>query len=248
MPGTEKACGTADPGTGGDSPKKDGAAQYKDFLDRMTAEQRRQWDEFYGPLSQAFYAKNYSGAALEIEMFQVKSAIGLRACCAMPGTDVGGMRLCACYAMPGTDVAYGATRCSCETTHSLYCRSTIASCASCLRACYAVPGTDVAYAGVIKPGSSARELALNLDYGATLCEVAGAKIPPEVQGESLLSVMKGTAGSAWRKSIYYHYYEFPGRCVLGFPAPSWSERVVWYKRSAGTDRVTSCSTRDARWY
>eukprot|EP00961_Rhodomonas_salina_P305639 3941987-Rhodomonas_salina.4 len=40
----------------------------------------------------------------------VLSAITLRACCAMSGTDLlyGGITLCASYAMSGTDLAYAA--------------------------------------------------------------------------------------------------------------------------------------------
>ena len=50
----------------------------------------------------------------------------------------------------------------------------------------------------------------NLDIGATLLEVAGATKPTDLQGESLLPLMKGTQAGEWRKSIYYHYYEYPG--------------------------------------
>jgi hypothetical protein len=31
-----------------------------------------------------------------------------------------------------------------------------------------------------------------------------------MQGQSLVSVMKGNTPGDWRKSFYYHYYEFPG--------------------------------------
>jgi arylsulfatase A-like enzyme len=52
-------------------------------------------------------------------------------------------------------------------------------------------------------------MALNLDYGATFLDLAGIAIPEEVQGESLLPLMKNNY-TDWRKSIYYHYYEYPG--------------------------------------
>jgi len=66
------------------------------------------------------------------------------------------------------------------------------------------------YPKMIKAGSTTDKLALNLDYGATFLDLAGVEKPTDVQGESLLPVMKGEAKDEWRKSIYYHYYEYPG--------------------------------------
>lgn len=63
---------------------------------------------------------------------------------------------------------------------------------------------------MIRPGSVTDKMALNLDYGATFLDLAGIAKPDDVQGESLLPVMRGAAGEGWRKSIYYHYYEYPG--------------------------------------
>lgn len=62
---------------------------------------------------------------------------------------------------------------------------------------------------MIKAGSVQDKMALNLDYGATFLDLAGIAIPEEVQGESLLPLMANNY-TDWRKSIYYHYYEYPG--------------------------------------
>ena len=48
----------------------------------------------------------------------------------------------------------------------------------------------------------------NIDHAATFLEVAGAEIPDDIQGESYLQLLKGN-GRGWRKSLYYHYYEYP---------------------------------------
>lgn len=66
------------------------------------------------------------------------------------------------------------------------------------------------YPPMIKAGSVSDKMALNLDYGATFLDLAGIEKPEDVQGESLVPVMTGKAGEEWRKSIYYHYYEYPG--------------------------------------
>jgi arylsulfatase A-like enzyme len=62
--------------------------------------------------------------------------------------------------------------------------------------------------GVIKPGSSVSRLMLNIDWAPTLLDIAGVKAPSEVQGNSFVPLLKGSA-AGWRKAMYYHYYEFP---------------------------------------
>ena len=39
--------------------------------------------------------------------------------------------------------------------------------------------------------------------------MAGASIPNDIQGKSLVPLMKGETPDDWRGSIYYHYYEYP---------------------------------------
>ncbi len=50
----------------------------------------------------------------------------------------------------------------------------------------------------------------NLDFAETFLDAAGVPVPAEMQGRSLLPLLKGTTPADWRKSFYYHYYEFPG--------------------------------------
>ncbi len=64
--------------------------------------------------------------------------------------------------------------------------------------------------GVTKPGSSSNALVSVLDFPETFLDAAGEKIPSDMQGKSLRPVFDGTAPADWRKSFYYHYYEFPG--------------------------------------
>ena len=40
-------------------------------------------------------------------------------------------------------------------------------------------------------------------------DIAGAPIPEDMQGKSLVPLLKGETPSDWRRSIYYHYYEYP---------------------------------------
>jgi arylsulfatase A-like enzyme len=63
--------------------------------------------------------------------------------------------------------------------------------------------------GVTKPGSRCTQMIQNLDYAETFLDMAGAEIPDDMQGESLVPLLKGEQPADWRKSIYYHYYEYP---------------------------------------
>ncbi len=54
-------------------------------------------------------------------------------------------------------------------------------------------------------------LVQNIDFAPTMLAIAGAGIPADIQGVSLLPLLKDEKSLVrWRKSIYYHYYEFPG--------------------------------------
>lgn len=67
----------------------------------------------------------------------------------------------------------------------------------------------VKWPGVTKPGTKDEHLVQNLDYAETFLEVAGAAVPEDMQGKSLVPLLKGQQPTDWRKSIYYHYYEYP---------------------------------------
>ncbi len=64
--------------------------------------------------------------------------------------------------------------------------------------------------GKIKPGSVNTDLVQNIDFAETFLELAGAPIPSDMQGKSLVPLMEGKIPKDWRESLYYHYYEYPG--------------------------------------
>jgi len=67
----------------------------------------------------------------------------------------------------------------------------------------------VRWPGVVEPGSVNEDLVSNLDFGETFLDVAGAEIPGNMQGRSLVPVLKGDTPDDWRDAHYYHYYEHP---------------------------------------
>lgn len=55
------------------------------------------------------------------------------------------------------------------------------------------------------------QLMQNIDFAPTMLDMAGIDIPSDMQGVSLLPLLEDNrAPRDWRKSLYYHYYEFPG--------------------------------------
>ena len=66
--------------------------------------------------------------------------------------------------------------------------------------------------GVTKAGSTPEHLVQNIDYAPTFLEMAGLKVPSEVQGLSLVPILKGEVKN-WRKSLYYAYYELGEHAV-----------------------------------
>ena len=67
----------------------------------------------------------------------------------------------------------------------------------------------VRWPGQVTPGSVNDDLVQNIDFAETFLAMAGVKAPDDMQGESLVPLMKGKTPANWRKSLYYHYYEYP---------------------------------------
>ena len=67
----------------------------------------------------------------------------------------------------------------------------------------------IRWPGVVPAETRSETLIQNIDYGPTFLEIAGAKVPAEMQGRSLMPVLKNKcqAPADWRDAIYYAYYE-----------------------------------------
>jgi len=53
------------------------------------------------------------------------------------------------------------------------------------------------------------EMVQNIDYAPTFLELAGVKVPKDMDGVSLVPLLKGEHPKNWRKAVYYHYFEYP---------------------------------------
>ena len=68
----------------------------------------------------------------------------------------------------------------------------------------------VRYPGLIPdPGRRARQMALNIDLAPTLLELIGRKIPPGMQGRSLVPILRSKDATGRKSWLYEHYPVYP---------------------------------------
>lgn len=61
------------------------------------------------------------------------------------------------------------------------------------------------YPGVAKPGQSVTQMVLNADIAPTFLDIAGVKIPSQMQGKSILPLLHGQT-EGWRQSFLFTYW------------------------------------------
>ncbi|MFT5198590.1 MAG: arylsulfatase A-like enzyme [Planctomycetota bacterium] len=65
----------------------------------------------------------------------------------------------------------------------------------------------VRWPGVVEPGARNIDLAQNVDFAQTFLDAAGVEAPDDMQGRSLLPLLRGEHPSDWRDELYYEYFE-----------------------------------------
>ncbi len=64
----------------------------------------------------------------------------------------------------------------------------------------------VSYPREIGAGSVSNDIVLNVDFAPTLLEYAGVQIPDEMQGRSIVPVLRGQTPADWQTAMYYRYF------------------------------------------
>ncbi len=67
----------------------------------------------------------------------------------------------------------------------------------------------VRWPNVAKAGTTNRDIVSVIDFAETFLDAAGLPVPEEMQGRSLVPILKGETPKDWRTSFYYEYYEYP---------------------------------------
>ena len=172
-------------------------------LKRMTPKQLKAWDAAYGPKNEALKKAGLKGKDLIRWKFQRYAKNYLRC---VKGVDECVGRLTAYLKKHGLDentiVIYSSDQGFYIGDHGWYDKRWMYD--ESLK----MP-LIVKWPGVTKPGSVNTELVQNLDYAETFLEIAGAKVPGDMQGRSLVPLLEGKTPADWRTAIYYHYFEYP---------------------------------------
>ena len=172
-------------------------------MKRMSEEQLKMWRSAYGPRDKAFHESNLSGKDLVRWKFQRYAKNYLR-CVKGVDESVGKLQdtLRQLKLERNTIVIYCSDQGFYIGDHGWYDKRWMYD--ESLKMPFIVK-----WPGVTKPGSRNTDLIQNLDYAQTFLELAGTKLPEDMQGKSLVPLLKGNTPKDWRKEIYYHYYEYP---------------------------------------
>ncbi|MEO0444583.1 MAG: sulfatase [Verrucomicrobiota bacterium] len=180
----------------------------EDFLrrgyGRLTPEQAELWDAAYQPKNDAFLAADLSGKDLVRWKYQRYVKDYLR-CVRSVDDSVGEIRahLEAKGLLENTVFIYSSDQGFYLGEHGWFDKRFMYD------ESYRTP-LLISWPGTIQPGSVNHDLVSNLDFAQTFLEIAGAGMPDDMQGASLVPLLKGSTPPDWRKSHYYHYYEYPG--------------------------------------
>jgi arylsulfatase A-like enzyme len=170
---------------------------------RLTREQRRAWDAYYGPRNAAFRAAKPEGK--ELVRWKYNRYLHDYLAC-VKGVDEAVGRVLDYLDREGlsknTIVVYTSDQGFYLGEHGWFDKRWIFE--ESLRT-----PLLVRWPGVVGPGRTDADLVSNIDLAPTFLEAAGLPIPGEIQGRSLVPLLKGRAPDDWRKSFYYEYYEYP---------------------------------------
>jgi arylsulfatase A-like enzyme len=171
--------------------------------DRMNDTQQAAWDAAYGPRNEAFFAAGLEGEALVRYYYQRYIKDYLR-CIASVDDNVG--RILEYLDDNGladdTLVIYCSDQGFYLGEHGWYDKRWMYE--ESLRMPFVAR-----WPNGIEPGARVPQMIQNIDYAPTFIELAGAEVPTDLHGESLNTLMLGEGPREWRRSIYYHYYEYP---------------------------------------
>ncbi|WP_411845945.1 sulfatase/phosphatase domain-containing protein [Roseibacillus persicicus] len=173
---------------------------------RMTDEQKAAWDAAYEPLNKEILAKIEAGEVTDKEVLQWKYQRYIKDYLrSIRSMDEGIGKILDELETSGladnTIVIYSSDQGFYLGEHGWYDKRWM------FEESFKMPFI-IRWPGVIKPGTTTKSLIQNIDYAPTFLEVAGAEIPSDIQGKSLVPMLKesGKEPADWRDKLYYRYY------------------------------------------
>lgn len=181
---------------------------YESFIGRMDERQRAAWDAFYGPVIDDFYQKNPQGKDLANWKFQRYMRDYMKTVKSLDD-NVGRVLnyLEENGLLDNTLVVYTSDQGFYMGEHGWFDKRFMYEESMRTPLIMRLPK------GFDRKGDIT-EMVQNIDYAPTFLELAGVKVPEDIQGESLLPLLKGKKPASWRKSLYYHFYEYPAEHMV----------------------------------
>lgn len=174
---------------------------YKNFFSRYTPEEKAAWDAAYQKENEAFLAANLTGKELVRWKYQRYISDYLR-CIQSVDDNVGRLLdyLDKNDLAENTIVIYSSDQGFYLGEHGWYDKRWI------FEESLTTP-LLVRWPGNVAPGSTCNKMVSNLDFAETFLDLAEVKIPADMQGRSLVPLLRGELVDDWRSEFYYHYYE-----------------------------------------
>lgn len=181
---------------------------YEKFLGRMNKEQRAAWDKFYTPIIEDFYAKKPQGKELDNWKFQRYMRDYMKTLKSLDD-NVGVVLdyLEENDMLDNTLIVYTSDQGFYMGEHGWFDKRFMYEESMRTPLIMRLPNS-------FERKGEIKELVQNIDYAPTFLELAGAEIPDDIQGVSLLPLLKGEQPDDWRKSLYYHFYEYPAEHMV----------------------------------
>ncbi len=180
---------------------------YEHMIARLTPEQREAWDKEYDPIIEDFKSRSLEGKELALYKYQRYMQDYLR-CVASVDNNIG--RLLDYLEEKGeldnTLIVYTSDQGFYMGEHGWFDKRFMYE--QSLRT-----PLVMRYPKLIKPKMHLHQLVQNIDYAPTFLDVAGLKVPADMQGQSLVKLFSDKDAD-WRDVIYYHYYEYPNEHMV----------------------------------
>lgn len=176
---------------------------YESYMGRMDEEQRAAYDAFYGPIIEDFYANPRTGRELDEWKFNRYVRDYMKVVKSLDD-NVGRVLdyLEANDLLDNTLVVYTSDQGFYIGEHGWFDKRFM------YEESFHTPLIMRLPEGFDRRGDI-DELVQNIDYAPTFLDIAGVEIPADIQGVSLLPLLKGEDPEDWRESLYYHFYEYP---------------------------------------
>ncbi|ADV42496.1 sulfatase [Bacteroides helcogenes] len=181
---------------------------YENILGRMDEAQRAAWDKFYAPIIEDFYKQNLQGKELANWKFQRYMRDYMKT---VKSLDDNVGRVLDYLKKAGLDdntlVVYTSDQGFYMGEHGWFDKRFMYEESMRTPLIMRLPK------GFERKGDIT-EMVQNIDYAPTFLELAGVKVPDDIQGVSLLPLLKGGKPAGWRKALYYHFYEYPAEHMV----------------------------------